>query len=104
MRSALAPPRTAHWHESAKQGITMDTTDRALAHESLQPSDERNRAILRAIPDLMFVQTADGVYLDYQAKDARDLLLPPSEFLGRNMRDVLPPELSERLLSCYRRA
>jgi PAS domain S-box-containing protein len=82
----------------------MDTTDRKLANESLEPSDERNRAILRAIPDLMFLQTADGVYLDYRARDTRDLLVPPSEFLGRNMRDVLPPELSERMFSCFRRA
>ena len=50
----------------------------------------------------MFLQTVDGVYLDYQAKDTRDLLLPPAEFLGKHMRDVLPPELSERFLSCFR--
>jgi PAS domain S-box-containing protein len=82
----------------------MDTTDRKLTNESGQRSDERSRAILRAIPDLMFLQTIDGVYLDYQAKDSRDLLLPPAQFLGKNMRDVLPPELSESLLSCFRRA
>jgi signal transduction histidine kinase len=46
----------------------MGTPDRKLADESLQRSEERNRAILRAIPDLMFLQTADGVYLDYQVK------------------------------------
>jgi PAS domain S-box-containing protein len=82
----------------------MDIADPKFANESLQRSDERNRAILRAIPDLMFVQTADGVYLDYQVKDARDLLVPPSEFLGKNMREVLPPELSERLSSSFRLA
>jgi rsbT co-antagonist protein RsbR len=82
----------------------MDITDLKSADESLQRSEERNRAILRAIPDLMFLQTADGVYLDYQVKDTRDLLVPPSGFLGKNMRDVLPPELSERLSSCFRRA
>ena len=82
----------------------MDTPDLKLANESLQRTEERNRAILRAIPDLMFLQTADGVYLDYQAKDPRDLLVPPAEFLGRNMRDVLPPELSESLTSAFRRA
>jgi PAS domain S-box-containing protein len=82
----------------------MDITDRTLADESLQRSEERNRAILRAIPDLMFLQTADGVYLDYQVRDTRDLLVPPAGFLGKNMRDVLPPGLSESLSSCFRRA
>jgi PAS domain S-box-containing protein len=82
----------------------MDMNDRKPANEPHQRSDERDRAILRAIPDLMFLQTADGVYLDYRAKDTHDLLVPPHDFLGKHMRDILPPELSERLLSCFRRA
>ena len=50
----------------------------------------RNAAMLRAVPDLMFVQNRDGVYLDVHASDTRELLVPPEVFLGKNMRDVLP--------------
>src|SRR5262249_40445700 len=57
-------------------------------------TEARNNAILRALPDLMFVQTRDGTYVDYSARDEAILLLPPSHFLGRKMRDVLPPPLS----------
>ena len=32
-------------------------------------TEARNSAILRAVPDLMFLQTADGVYVDYHASD-----------------------------------
>jgi PAS domain S-box-containing protein len=56
-------------------------------------SDEWSSAILRAVPDLMFLQTMDGVYLDYHAPDPSQLLVPGEQFLGRNMRDVLPPAL-----------
>ena len=56
-------------------------------------SEGRNRALLRAMPDLMFLQTADGIYVDYHAPDPSWLLLRPEQFMGRNMRDVLPPEL-----------
>ena len=65
--------------------------------EAREQSEERNRAILEAIPDLMFLLTLDGVFLDYHAKDRRDLLVPPEEFLGKNMRDVLPATLAEAL-------
>ena len=58
-------------------------------------SEARNNAILRALPDLMFVQTRDGVYVDYSAKDESVLLAPPSHFLGRPMREILPLPLAE---------
>jgi PAS domain S-box-containing protein len=57
-------------------------------------TEARNSAILRALPDLMFVQTRDGVYVDYNAKDESLLFVPPSKFLGRSMRDILPPPLT----------
>jgi len=67
-------------------------------------SEERNRAILRAIPDQMFLQTRDGVYLDYHARNHEDLMAAPEVFMGRNMRDVLPPQLAGDLFQCFERA
>ena len=67
-------------------------------------SEERNRAILRAIPDQMFLQTRDGVYLDYHARNHEDLMAAPKAFMGRNMRDVLPPQLASDLFQCFERA
>jgi PAS domain S-box-containing protein len=67
-------------------------------------SEERNRAILEAIPDLMFLQTQEGVFLDYNAKNVKELAAPPEEFLGKNVRDVLPPDLANALLERFRLA
>jgi len=49
----------------------------------LTMSEAKNRAILNALPDLMFIQTIDGVYVDYHCKDARDLLLRPTASSAR---------------------
>jgi PAS domain-containing protein len=81
----------------------MNTTDRDLVEESLLESEGRTRAILRAIPDLMFLQNREGTYLDYHSADPRQLLIPPTSFLGKNMREVLPPELAESLIRCFER-
>ncbi len=61
--------------------------------EALVQSEARCLAILRAVPDVMFLQTVDGVYLSYHASDPRLLLAAPEQFLGKNMREVLPPGL-----------
>ena len=54
-------------------------------------SEELNSIFLRAVPDLVFLQTMDGVFLDYHAPDPSGLFVTAERFLGRNVRDVLPP-------------
>src|SRR6187401_1730548 len=56
-------------------------------------SEARSEAILRAVPDLMFLQTIDGVYVDYHSAEPEQLVSPPPQFIGKNMRDVLPSGL-----------
>ena len=79
------------------QAIGRDITERKRAEQALSQSNERNQAILRAVPDLMFLQSREGVYLDYYARDRKDLLLPPESFIGKNFNDVLPAELAQRV-------
>jgi C4-dicarboxylate-specific signal transduction histidine kinase len=66
----------------------------ARAELALRRSEARNRAILRAMPDLMFVLSVDGVYLDYHARDEHELFLPPEAFLGKHLREVFPYDLA----------
>jgi len=81
--------------------FAIDLTERKKTEEKLRESEEKNRAILQALPDLMFVQSKDGVYLDYHAKDPKALLVEPEKFLGKNMREVLPEELAQVLARCF---
>jgi signal transduction histidine kinase len=64
----------------------------------------QKNAMLRALPDMMFLLSCDGVYLDYHARDPSDLLVPPSSFLGRNMREILPPDLASRFEEAFAQA
>jgi signal transduction histidine kinase len=52
---------------------------------------------------MMFVFDNKGVYLDYYARDAAMLLLPPESFLGKAVRDVLPRELADKTMECIGR-
>src|SRR6185369_9382837 len=74
------------------------------ASQALQRSEARVQAILRAIPDWMFLTTPDGMFLDYHVKDVSKLHAPPSAFLNKNIRDVLPPSVAEALAQGFARA
>ncbi len=75
--------------------IFSNAVVRQRTEAALQSSESRHRAILKALPDLTFIQSPEGVYLDYSG-DSSQLLVPPEEFLGRRMEDVLPADLAAR--------
>ena len=79
----------------------------ALAREgslqALRSSERRYRALLNAIPDLMFRMSRDGVYLDFKG-EREDLAVSPEELIGSTVKDVLPAEVADLLLMGVRAA
>ncbi|PYP79418.1 MAG: hypothetical protein DMD35_08320 [Gemmatimonadetes bacterium] len=78
--------------------------DHHRSQEALRQSEERNRAILRAIPDWMFVLSREGVYLDCHINNPEGLLVPPEVFLGKSIHDVMPAALADRFCRAFERA
>jgi PAS domain S-box-containing protein len=86
------------------QAVGRDITERKQTEEALQHSEARNTAILRAMPDLMFVLSKDGVYLDFHSRNASDLFVSPGRFLGKRITEVFPPALADMFLRAVERA
>ena len=63
--------------------------------EALRASQSRQRALLDAIPDMIFRIDRNGVYLDFIPAHGMRTLLPPTEFLGKPQHEILPPEIAE---------
>jgi len=82
-------------------GAVSAAASLALAREQsiqvVRQSESRYRALLNAIPDLMFRMSRDGTYLDFKG-DRDDLAVPPEELIGSNARDILPVDVAEGLL------
>ncbi|NJK27572.1 MAG: PAS domain S-box protein [Coleofasciculaceae cyanobacterium SM2_3_26] len=72
--------------------------------EALSRSASTNRALLDALPDLMYRIHQDGTYLNYKAHKDSELPLPPQEFLQRNVREVLPPDIAQHTMDCIERS
>lgn len=60
------------------------------AGEASPETEIRNKAILAAMPDLMFGFSAEGEIIYYNAPDESDLYRKPEEFLGKKIDEVLP--------------
>lgn len=83
---------------TALEGYITDITRRRKAEDELKRINGRNRALLLANPDLMFVYSADGRIVDYHTGDASAQYAPPDQFLGRNISEVLPPDVAQATL------
>ena len=79
------------------EGIVLDITAHKLAEDALRESEARTQAILAALPDMMFVTTTQGVYLDAHFHNAADLAAPPDQIIGRSISDVLPDPVARQL-------
>lgn len=75
--------------------IKQDITEREASAQALRQSEARQRALLHAIPDLMFRYNRDGICLDYHASNPSNLIMSPEQFLERNVFDVLPETLAQ---------
>ena len=54
------------------------------------------KTIFEAIPDLFFVLEQDGTITDYHAGNNNDLYIPPQQFIGKKMIDVLPKKVAKK--------
>ncbi|MEW6495174.1 MAG: transporter substrate-binding protein, partial [Cyanobacteriota bacterium] len=79
-------------------GVAMNITDRKLATEALQQSEERMRALLNAIPDRMFRHRIDGTYLDVKVQEG-DIISSSKTLIGKNLHDTpMPDEVKNQML------
>jgi len=87
--------------------VTVDPSARLeklrQAEEALTESQAQYQAILSALPDLVFLLSRDGTYLDVHPRDDARLFVPPEQFLGKTVVDVMPPEFSSEFASCVDR-
>ena len=72
----------------------IDITARVQAEERLKRSEAENKAILSAIPDLMFRLNRQGIFLSAHYYTHESLYVQEDIFIGKSLQEVLPPDIS----------
>ncbi len=90
--------------DKAILGTAFDITERVEAAErhkrlleKVSLAEARQRALLRAIPDLVFRLDETGKIIDFHTNSPEYLFLPPDRFLGKTPDELLPPPTGEQL-------
>ena len=84
--------------------LSNDITKRVLAEKALQESERHQKALLKAIPDLIFVFDTKGVFKDVYTEDINRLLYSPEQFIGKPFSDVFPKDLSKKFYKHLKKA
>jgi PAS domain S-box-containing protein len=90
----------ARLHEQAQKELQ----ERRNTESALQENEERMRAILASIPDMIFEISSDGTFLDFMASAELTPVMPPSEFLWKNVKDMFPSAIAEQTMFALERA
>jgi diguanylate cyclase (GGDEF)-like protein len=67
---------------------------------NLRALEQRQAAIVRAMPDMIFLLDRHGTYLDYTAGSGNRPFADPRAFLGRRIDEILPADVATLIQRC----
>ena len=87
------------WH-----GFTTDITERKATEKALRLGENRIRATLAAIPDLMIELDLQGRCHDFHSSTTDFLVAPVQDQIGQLVSDVLPVEAAQVVMAAVQEA
>ncbi|MBI5597946.1 MAG: PAS domain S-box protein [Elusimicrobia bacterium] len=85
------------------RGIDRDVTEREAALRAAQENKALADALFAALPDLVFKVDGNGVYRYAHAPAGFRFAMPPEDFIGRSIADVMPPDISTSCMKALRK-
>jgi len=105
-KALMASDRANHEAQEARAALDVKTKELELANEviakqseeALRQSESRTRALLEAIPDMIFEMDRDGKILNFVPSSTINPLMPPEQFLGRHISQIMPPDVTQQTM------
>ena len=84
--------------------FVTDATEIKMVEQEIKSKEAKAKALLKAIPDMMVIQNYAGDIIDFYAPEQLKLQIPREEIIGKNIREVVPPEMSKSILRTHDKA
>lgn len=76
--------------------LTFTTSIYLFFDKTIHERTRRLDAIVKAIPDVIFKLDKDGCFIDSEISEVDWLLADEQEFIGKNLSDIMPPNIAEK--------
>jgi len=97
--------RTIRYTQQSVLHIVRDISDKREAEELIRRTEEKNKALLNAIPDLIVVTSAEGRILDVQGGLEISFLEQKTDLIGKHLLDIrIPKKIVRQLLNNIKKA
>lgn len=77
-----------------------DISERKLIERNLRDSEQKNKALLEAIPDLLFIIDKDGIYKYFKPDIYHELEVPVEFVIGKKIDFFFKDEMLEKVKKC----
>ncbi|HMN16797.1 MAG: PAS domain-containing sensor histidine kinase [Ignavibacteriota bacterium] len=77
--------------------IAEDITEKKIIDELMSDVIGRDYAIIKALPDILFILSNDGNFTDYKTGNNSGFPISPDYFVGKSLWDVFPQQISDDL-------
>ncbi|MCS7052207.1 MAG: ATP-binding protein [Ignavibacterium sp.] len=85
--------------------IIEDITNDKLVEELIKDNQLRDLSILKVLPDLLFIISYEGIFLDYKysARNQVKFISKPGDVIGKRVEQVFPSEVADLILNAVRK-
>ena len=84
--------------------IAEDITEKKIVDELMSDVIGRDYAIIKALPDILFILSTDGIFTDFKAGSNSEFPLAPSSIIGKKIWDIFPHSIAQQLQESIKEA
>ncbi|MDP2363576.1 MAG: PAS domain S-box protein, partial [Ignavibacteria bacterium] len=77
--------------------IAEDITEKKIVDELISDVIGRDYAIIKALPDILFILSEDGKFTDFKSGSNAEFPISPSYIIGKKIWDIFPHSIAEQL-------